>query len=120
MSALGDRIRTFRKERQLSQADLGRLTDSHPRLISKYEHGDAAPSVDKLRKLAGALRVTSDALLYDRKPDFDLSGTIRNVRLLEMFRVVDGMDKKDQDAIIRLIDAMVAKKHLQELSSQHL
>lgn len=119
MADLGERIRLYRKQRQLSQAELGRLTGSHPRLISKYENGEAAPSVEKLKKIAEALRVPSDALLYDRPPDFDLAGTVRNVRLLEMFRVVDRMEKKDQEAVMRLIDAMVAKKRLHDLSSQH-
>ncbi len=119
MAGLGERIRHYRKQRQLSQAELGRLTDSHPRLISKYENGEAAPSVEKLRKIAEALRVSADALLYDRTPDFDLAGTVRNVRLLEMFRIADRMDKKDQEAVMRLIDAMVAKKRLHELATRH-
>lgn len=119
LAELGERIRSYRKQRQLSQAELGRLTGSHPRLISKYENGEAAPSVEKLKKLAEALRVPTDVLLYDRAPDFDLGGAVRNVRLLEMFRIVDRMDKKDQQAVMRLIDAMVAKKRLHDLSSQH-
>ena len=119
LAGLGERIRHYRKQRQLSQAELGRLTDSHPRLISKYENGEAAPSVEKLRKIAEALRVSADALLYDRTPDFDLAGTVRNVRLLEMFRIADRMDKKDQEAVMRLIDAMVAKKRLHELATRH-
>ncbi|MGH9364867.1 MAG: helix-turn-helix domain-containing protein [Thermoanaerobaculia bacterium] len=119
MAELGERIRNYRKQRQLSQAELGRMTGSHPRLISKYENGDAAPSVEKLRKMAEALRVPADALLYDRPPDLNLNGAVNNVRLLEMFRIVDRMDKKDQEAVMRLIDAMVAKKRLHDLSIQH-
>ncbi len=119
MAELGERIRQYRKERQLSQAELGRLSGSHPRLISKYENGEAVPSVDKLKRIAEALRVPSDALLYDRPPDLKAGAAIHNVRLLEMFQVVDRMDKKDQEAVMRLIDAMVAKKRLHELSGQH-
>jgi transcriptional regulator with XRE-family HTH domain len=119
LAELGERIRLYRKERQLSQAELGRLTSSHPRLISKYENGEAAPSVDKLKKIAEALHLSTDALVYDRAPDFDIKKTIRNVRLLEMFRIADRMDKKDQEAVMRLIDAMVAKKRLHELSERH-
>ena len=119
LAELGERIREFRKQRQLSQAELGRMTGSHPRLISKYENGEAAPSVEKLKKIAGALRVSCDALLFDRAPDFELGGAVQNVRLLEMFRVVDRMGKKDQEAVMHLIDAMVAKKRLLDLSGQH-
>ncbi|HEU4402193.1 MAG TPA: helix-turn-helix transcriptional regulator [Candidatus Polarisedimenticolia bacterium] len=118
MAELGERIRLYRKQRQLSQAELGCLTGSHPRLISKYENGEAAPSVDKLKKIAEALHLSTDALVYDRAPDFDVKKTIR-VRLLEMFRIADRMDKKDQEAVMRLIDAMVAKKRLHELSERH-
>jgi transcriptional regulator with XRE-family HTH domain len=119
LAELGERIRLYRKQRQLSQAELGRLTGSHPRLISKYENAEAAPSVDKLKKIAEALHLSTDALVYDRAPDFDVKKTIRNVRLLEMFRIADRMDKKDQEAVMRLIDAMVAKKRLHELSERH-
>lgn len=61
---IGQNIRRYRTERDLSQRELAKLlpkTGSSE--ISKYERGEQAPRTQALYHIAGALGVTIDDLL---------------------------------------------------------
>ena len=62
---IGDRIRAFREERNLSQSDLQQMTGLHPAYISRVENGRTVPQVGSLERLAKSLRIPISALLYD-------------------------------------------------------
>ena len=47
-----------RKEKKLTQADLGRLTGVSQQQIAKYEAGQSVPSKKVIAKLAQALELT--------------------------------------------------------------
>lgn len=55
----GNRLLSIRKERRLSQSELGNLIGVSKKIISKWENGVAKPNVDMMLKLALALEVTA-------------------------------------------------------------
>ncbi len=57
------RLRTARTARHLSQSDLARRADLQASAVSHFETGTRKPSFDNLKRLADALRVTTDYLL---------------------------------------------------------
>ena len=57
------RPRALRKQKNLSQTELGQRASLHYTHIGRFERGAARPSGDTLRRLANALGVTSDCLL---------------------------------------------------------
>ena len=57
------RLRTARAARNLSQSKLARLANLQPSAVSHFETGTRKPSFDNLKRLADALRVTTDYLL---------------------------------------------------------
>lgn len=57
------RLRSARMARNLSQSDLARRADLQASAVSHFETGTRKPSFDNLRRLADALRVTTDYLL---------------------------------------------------------
>jgi transcriptional regulator with XRE-family HTH domain len=62
--SIADRLRAVRKDRGWSQTELGRRAEVHPMLISRLEkHHKKDINGITLRKLAKALRVSSDYLL---------------------------------------------------------
>ena len=66
------RLAAARHARKLSQAQLARATSINPSQIKRYETGLTQPSLEALRKLALALHVSTDALLFEegeRGPD---------------------------------------------------
>lgn len=57
------RLKAARELRGLSQAELADKARFQPSAISRFETGASKPSFENLRRLAGALRVSTDYLL---------------------------------------------------------
>jgi len=67
---VGDRIRKLRREKGLSQEELGDKSDLHYTHIGAIERGEKNLSIDTLVKLAGGLNVTvNDLLVLPSKPE---------------------------------------------------
>ena len=58
-----NRIRDLRKQKGLTQEELGNIINVQKAAVSKYELGRAVPSTDVLSKLAYHFGVTTDYLL---------------------------------------------------------
>lgn len=61
-TAFGKRMRTIRKERNLSQEKLADLAGLHRTYIGAIERGEQNVSVDNIAKIARALGVEASAL----------------------------------------------------------
>ena len=57
------RIREERIKKKMSQKELAAAIGVTPSMLSKYESGTVAPSVDKIRRIAAVLDVAVDDLL---------------------------------------------------------
>lgn len=69
------RLVAFRKARGQTQQELADAVGVHVTQLRRYEAGSSQPTLDVLRKLAVALRVSADALLFgedERGPDEEL------------------------------------------------
>lgn len=64
---LGDFIYKMRKEKNLSQAELGRLVGVSNKAVSKWETYEANPDLGIVKRLAQVLGVTADELLACEK-----------------------------------------------------
>lgn len=69
------RLAALRKQRALTQDALADHVGIHVSQLRRYEAGKSQPGLDILRKLAIALSVSADTLVFDkdeRGPDDDL------------------------------------------------
>lgn len=57
------RLKELRKERSLTQSELGKILNYGPSAVSNYEHGSNAPSYADLIKIANYFEVSLDFLL---------------------------------------------------------
>ena len=65
-NTLGKNIKTFRKNKGLTQEELAELLNITPQAVSKWESENGLPDVSMLIPLAQVLGVTTDTLLgYD-------------------------------------------------------
>jgi transcriptional regulator with XRE-family HTH domain len=72
---IGERLRTLREQKNLSQGDIERRTGLLRCYISRVENGHTVPAVETLEKIARALEVPLYQLFYDgeqppKVPDF--------------------------------------------------
>ncbi|WP_291258196.1 helix-turn-helix transcriptional regulator [Flavonifractor sp.] len=65
---LSEKILYYRKKAGLSQEELAGRVGVSRQAVSKWELGDAAPEVDKLRALAREFGVTVDELISEEAP----------------------------------------------------
>lgn len=112
MKGFGPRLKELRERRGLTQEDLARAVGTEWMLISRYERGIHLPAADNIVGLSQALHVTTDLLLRgDRTGEERLE--FKNLRLYERFRVLDELPRQDQDVVVQLVDAVIAKRRME-------
>ena len=101
--AFHDRLAILRKEKKLTQKDLATIVGVHVTQLRRYEAGTSQPTLEVLRKLAIALRISADKLLFDsneRGPDDDL-------RL--HFEAAARLDFQEKEMLKNLLEGMLLK-----------
>jgi transcriptional regulator with XRE-family HTH domain len=99
-----ERLAALRKERGLTQQALAERVGIHVTQLRRYEGGGAQPTLDVLRRLAVALSVSADQLVFDtdeRGPDGDLRLHLEAVQHLD----------DDEKAVIRTVIEAVLLRH---------
>jgi transcriptional regulator with XRE-family HTH domain len=97
------RLAAFRKERGLTQQALADRVAVHLTQINRYESGDVQPTLDVIRRLAIALTVSADELIFgkdERGPDEDL-------RL--QFEAISQFDDEDKELARGLLEGLILK-----------
>jgi transcriptional regulator with XRE-family HTH domain len=105
-----ERLVALRRERKMTQQQLSDESGVHISQIKRYETGTSEPSIDALRKIALALNVSSDSLLFDedeRGPHTD------ELRL--HFEAVRRMNADDQKIVVSIIDAYVKRHQIESI-----
>ncbi|MEB9843263.1 helix-turn-helix domain-containing protein [Bacillus cereus] len=65
IKVLGERIRSFRKEQNLSQERLGELSNIHTNHIGAIERGEKNVTIESLAKITHGLGITLEELFHD-------------------------------------------------------
>lgn len=66
---LGEKLQTLRRSRGLSQEQLAEILEVSRQAVSKWENGDSAPDLDRLRAICTYFDVTTDYLIWDEPED---------------------------------------------------
>ncbi len=104
---IGARLAELRKEKGITQGELAERLDVSQPMISDYERGELRLHGELIVELAKILGVSADELLgikIGRK-----NGSIKNRRLARRLQSIDQLPKRDQEALLRTIDAFVSK-----------
>jgi transcriptional regulator with XRE-family HTH domain len=106
----GVRLKELRKNKRWSQKELAAKVDIRFQQLNKYESGLNLPPAEMLIKLADALATTVDYLLTGNPVE---DSPLASSRLFMRFRAVEHLADNDQETVITLIDAMIAKQQMQ-------
>ena len=66
---LGDKIRKVRKNKNITQKQLGEMVSKTESMISRYENGESLPTFDMLERIATALGIDIFRLIRGETPD---------------------------------------------------
>jgi transcriptional regulator with XRE-family HTH domain len=106
-----ERIVALRKEKNLTQQALADKVEVHLTQIQRYESGTVQPTLDVIRRLAIALSVSADMLIFDK----DERGPDEDLKL--QFEAISRMSKDEKKIIKALLDGMILKHEAQRWST---
>jgi transcriptional regulator with XRE-family HTH domain len=109
---VGGRIRTLRQARGLTQVDLAETLEITQSNLSAIERGARGLTVHQVVKLARALRATTDEILSPAKTKAIGKGdqdALKDRRFLRRLQKVDQLPERDQQALLRTLDAFLGK-----------
>lgn len=117
----GKRLKGLREQRFLSQRQLAEGIKAEPAHISRYERGLFLPNAETLIDLARFLRVSVGALLLgEEETPGGADRPIEDITLLERFRDLEKLSRKDREVVIALIDAWVGSRQHEEIVSKRI
>jgi transcriptional regulator with XRE-family HTH domain len=105
--SLGRRLARLRKERGVTQVELAQAVDLAQSNVSDYERDVCRPNADMILKIATKLRVSTDELLGHRMNLKE--GPVISRKLLRRVIEIEKLPRRDQQALLRTIDAFLAK-----------
>jgi len=106
----GDNLRRIREQQGYTMSRLAEMTGISKRMISHYETQVKRPALDKIQKLADALKVSINDLMG---PPVEIK--IKNempYKLMKKVRVIEQLPTRDQNAIFRLINSLAEKNKI--------
>lgn len=101
-----ERLTALRKARGLTQQALANAVNLAVLQIRRYEGGTSQPTLDVIRRLAIALGVSADALVFDQQERAPADA------LRYQFETVSRMSPHEQDVVRELLDAVIVKNQL--------
>jgi transcriptional regulator with XRE-family HTH domain len=106
--SIGARIAQLRKDRGLTQKELAKQLDVSQPVVSDYENDVIRLPADVVVEIARRLDVSTDEIL-GLKSDGRSSKGVKNRRLSRRLQAIDALPKRDQEALLRTIDAFISK-----------
>jgi transcriptional regulator with XRE-family HTH domain len=128
---IGERLRTLREQKNLSQGDIEKRTGLLRCYISRVENGHTVPAVETLEKMARALEVPLYQLFYDGEqppelPNFPLrkkgddllwGSSGKDARILSNFRrLLKRVSENDRKLLAFIAQKMVRQTTLRAKS----
>ncbi len=105
----GQKVSFCRKEKKLSQAELGKLSGISGDIIGKYERDEMKPAIDTAKKLADSLSVSLDYLAGD--------GNLKvlDKKTLQRLKDIDELPDADRQNIFYTLDSLIKAAKLKTI-----
>ncbi len=108
--SIQQRIITLRHEKDLTQQEMADMIGIHVNQIRRYESGATQPSLEVLKRLAVALSVTIDSLVFDK----DERGPSDELRL--QFERITRFDEDEKQVVKALLEGLILKHEAKQLA----
>ncbi|PRA90191.1 transcriptional regulator [Chryseobacterium sp. MYb7] len=104
----GKRLTEVRKDKKMSQDEVGKLVGVHGAVIGRYEREEVKPSIEMATQLAEALEVSLDYLVgsTDILLDKNIVAKILDIQKLK---------ENDRQHVFALLDAFLKQTKLQSI-----
>ena len=111
MEKFGSNLKQFRSEKGLSQDAFATKIGVHVTNLSKYERSKSIPSLEIAEKMAAALDISIDELVYGRQNE-KARTQISDNELLKLFNKTQSLNDDQKKTVVDLLDAFLLKANL--------
>ena len=111
MMAFDKNLKELRTKKGFSQEVFSNMIDVHVTNLSKYERGLTMPSLEVVEKMANALEVSLDELVYGSEAE-KAQKTIIDTELLTMFTKAQLLEEEDRKCVKSLLKAFLFQKDI--------
>lgn len=87
---LGNKIKSYRENKKMTQNEVASILNVSPATMSKYESNALEPSIESLKKLAEIFEISVDELIKNEENKFDIS----KINILGILREQKDMNLK--------------------------
>jgi transcriptional regulator with XRE-family HTH domain len=110
--SFGKNLKDIRVEKNVSQEDLAKRISVHANHISRYERDLSSPSIDVVQRIADALEVSIDALVYGKANNTEAGLNDRD--LIALFKKVQNLSAKQKQTVKDVLEAFVLTADLKK------
>jgi transcriptional regulator with XRE-family HTH domain len=108
MAAFARKLRELRTQRGWTKQHLADELGMGLAQIHRYEKATSQPTLDVIRKMATVFRISADELVFDKGTVGPAAAHVKG-RLLPRFEKVTQLPDAEQDVVIYLLDAIIAR-----------
>ncbi|CAG0972955.1 partial HTH-type transcriptional regulator ImmR, partial [Gammaproteobacteria bacterium] len=107
---LGTRVRSLRQQRGITQVELAQALGLTQSNVSAIERGARGITIHQVVELARVLRASTDEILgQSSQAGQKTTLPIKDRRFLRRLQMIEQLPKRDQQALLRTLDAFLAK-----------
>lgn len=117
MENFGGNLKRFRTEKGFSQEAFATKIGVHVTNLSKYERNKSVPSLEIAEKMASALDMSLDVLVYGQQ-DQKARILIADNELLGLFNKTQSLSKEQKKTVVDLLSAFLFKANLTQQLAQ--
>ena len=111
--SFGQRLKEVRTSLKISQEALAAQIGVHANHLSRYERDLTQPSIEVVKKIAQALNVSIDTIVFGNP---EPEQCINDQELISLFRDIEQFSNEDKAIVKTLIDAFITKRKVQKLA----
>ncbi len=108
-ASIGMQLAQLRKEKGITQGEMAKLLSVSQPMVSDYERGELRLHGELILQITDILKVSANDILGFKEIKDDSNDAPKNRRLARRLQAIDTLPKRDQDALMRTIDAFLSK-----------
>jgi len=113
MNNFAKNLKKCRTEKEISQEELSKKISIHPVQFSRYERSQSIPSIEVVQKIADALEISIDMLVYGDQDD-KAEKSIADQELLSMFKKIQLLTERQKETVKDFLSSYILKIELKQ------
>lgn len=112
--SFGKNLARIRRDKDLTQDDLVKISGVGISQIRRYETDKSAPSLDAIIRLVKALGVSIDEMVFDKATAI-ADNKIMDSELLQQFEMISSLDKEERRMVKKILEGVIVRNQMEKM-----